>query len=111
MAESNKASISAGLLTITWTDWTPSVASLWRAAGTSVVWNISQIFQFGSKASIATYSIILAKLSLSHRLSHHFIVTKSPNHWWANSWAITVATNCFISNEVLSGSSNKYASR
>ena len=26
--------------------------------------------------------------SLSHKSSHHFIVTKSPNQKWANSWAI-----------------------
>ena len=31
-----------------------------------------------------------AKLSLSQRSSHHFIVTRSPNHWCAISWAMTL---------------------
>ena len=45
------------------------------------VWKSSKIFQLGSIASTETYSIILAKLSLSQRSSHHFMVTRFPNHW------------------------------
>src|SRR2546428_741593 len=37
-------------------------------------------------------AIQLANDSLSHRSSHHFIVTRSPNHWWASSWAITLVS-------------------
>ena len=39
--------------------------------------------------SIALHSMKVAKLSFSHRSSHHFMVTRSPNHWWAISWAMT----------------------
>ncbi len=31
-----------------------------------------------------------AKDSLSHRSSHHRIVTRSPNHMWAISWVIVL---------------------
>jgi len=33
----------------------------------------------------------VAKLSLSHRSSHHRMVTRSPNHMWAISWRIVSA--------------------
>ncbi len=32
-----------------------------------------------------------AKDSLSHRSSHHSMVTRSPNHMWAISWRTVVA--------------------
>ena len=38
----------------------------------------------------------VAKLSLSQRSFHHFIVTRSPNHWCAISCAITDATLFFV---------------
>ena len=28
--------------------------------------------------------------SLSHRSSHHVMVTRSPNHMWAHSWAMVL---------------------
>lgn len=37
----------------------------------------------------------VANPSFSHKSVHHFMVTKLPNHWWANSWAITYATASF----------------
>ena len=36
----------------------------------------------------------VAKASLSQMPFHHFMVTRSPNHMWAISWAITSATRC-----------------
>ena len=36
----------------------------------------------------------VAKASLSQMPFHHFMVTRSPNHMWASSWAITSATLC-----------------
>ncbi len=36
-------------------------------------------------------SIQVAKASLSQMSSHQAAVTRSPNHWWANSWAATSA--------------------
>ena len=30
---------------------------------------------------------------MSQMLFHHCMVTRSPNHWWAISWAITSATS------------------
>ena len=34
--------------------------------------------------------IQVAKDSLSHRSFHQDMVTVSPVHWWASSWAITL---------------------
>ncbi len=34
----------------------------------------------------------VAKASLSQMPFHHFMVTRSPNHMWAISWAMTSAT-------------------
>lgn len=34
----------------------------------------------------------VAKPSFSHKWVHHSIVTRLPNHWWASSCAITIAT-------------------
>ena len=43
----------------------------------------------GRKASVTFISMNVAKASLSQMPFHHFIVTRSPNHMWASSWAIT----------------------
>ena len=40
-----------------------------------------------------------ANPSLSQRSSHHFRVTRLPNHMWANSWETTVATLCWLEEE------------
>jgi hypothetical protein len=36
----------------------------------------------------------VAKASLSQMPFHHFMVTRSPNHMWAISWAMTSTTAC-----------------
>ena len=48
-------------------------------------------FQSGRKASQAATSMNVAKASLSQMPFHHFMVTRSPNHMWASSWATTSA--------------------
>ena len=56
--------------------------------------NVSHRFQSGRKASHAATSMKVAKASLSQMPFHHRIVTRSPNHMWASSWATTSATSC-----------------
>ena len=46
----------------------------------------------GRKASTQSVSMKVAKASLSQMPSHHPMVTRSPNHMWASSWATTSAT-------------------
>ncbi len=46
----------------------------------------------GLKASVASISMKVAKASFSQMPFHHFMVTRSPNHMWASSWAITSVT-------------------
>ncbi len=46
---------------------------------------------FGRHRSQALAAIQVANASLSHRSSHHHMVTRLPNQWWAISWAITSA--------------------
>jgi hypothetical protein len=46
----------------------------------------------GRKASVQVISMNVAKASLSQMPFHHFMVTRSPNHMWASSWAITSTT-------------------
>ena len=41
----------------------------------------------------------VAKASFSQMPFHHFMVTRSPNHMWAISWAITSAMRCSSSCE------------
>ena len=36
----------------------------------------------------------VAKASFNQMPFHHRIVTRSPNHMWASSWATTSATTC-----------------
>ena len=47
--------------------------------------------QSGWKRSVTFSPSQLAKDSLSQVSSHQAIVTRSPNHWWASSWAQTLA--------------------
>ena len=46
----------------------------------------------GRKASTQSVSMNVAKASLSQMPSHQLMVTRSPNHMWASSCAITSAT-------------------
>ena len=48
----------------------------------------------GRKASVHVISMNVANASFSQMPFHHFIVTRSPNHMWAISWAMTSATRC-----------------
>ena len=65
----------------------------------------------GRKASVASISMKVAKASLSQMPFHHFMVTRSPNHMWASSWAITSATRWSSGWVTSSGSTRSRASR
>ena len=54
--------------------------------------NVTQRCHSGFHASTASISMNVAKASLSQIPFHHDIVTRSPNHMWATSWATTSAT-------------------
>ncbi len=56
--------------------------------------NSVQRSQSGRKASHAAISMNVANASFSQIPFHHRIVTRSPNHMWASSWATTSATCC-----------------
>src|SRR6184192_4113675 len=67
----------------------------------------SQICHSGLKWSVALVPIHDANPSLSQRLSHQAVVTRSPNHWWAISCAITPKTFCLVSSELVLGSNSR----
>ncbi len=46
----------------------------------------------------------LAKASFSQMPSHHLMVTRSPNHMWASSWAMTELTRCSSTCRAVPGS-------
>ena len=48
----------------------------------------------------------VANASFSQMPFHHFMVTRSPNHMWASSWAITSATRCSSGWVAASGSTS-----
>ena len=54
----------------------------------------TQRCQSGRKASVQVISMKVAKASLSQMPFHHFMVTRSPNHMCAISWAMTSTTAC-----------------
>src|SRR5262252_9216596 len=56
------------------------------------------------KCAVHLLPIQEANPSLSHRLSHHAIVTRSPNHMCATSCAITSYMFCLVSAEEFVGS-------
>ena len=45
------------------------------------------------------FSIHVANPSFNHKSSHHFIVTRSPNHWCAISWARTDQIRCTLATD------------
>ena len=53
----------------------------------------------------------VAKASLSQIPSHHRMVTRSPNHMWAISWAMTSATRSSSVRAAVSGSTSSAVSR
>ena len=71
----------------------------------------THIFHWGRRSSVQRTSMKVAKASFSQMPSHHSIVTRSPNHMWAISWATTVATRCFSASDALFGSTSNADSR
>src|SRR5215210_7678360 len=67
-------------------------------------WKSFQISYEGSSVLTAFVDTHSAKASLSHRSSHHFIVTRLPNHMWANSCATTWAMLFSACHEAVLGS-------
>ena len=61
----------------------------------------------GRKASVQVISMNVAKASLSQMPFHHFIVTRSPNHMWASSWAMTSTTACSSAWVAVAGSTSR----
>jgi len=67
--------------------------------------------QSGRSASTAMFAMNVAKASFSQMPFHHRIVTRSPNHMWASSWATTSATARSSCCVALAGSTSRTASR
>ncbi len=65
----------------------------------------------GRKASVTLSSMNVAKASFSQMPFHHPMVTRSPNHMWASSWAMTSTTFCCSPWVVASGSARSSVSR
>ena len=57
------------------------------------------------------FAIQVAKPSFSQMSSHHFIVTRSPNHWCAISCEMIDATVLRVPSDARSGSAKRYSSR
>ncbi len=65
----------------------------------------------GAEGVAGGISMNVANASLSQMPFHHFIVTRSPNHMWASSWATTSATrwsSCWVA---VVGSTSRAVSR
>jgi hypothetical protein len=65
-----------------------------RSASERVRTRFTMTSQSGRKRSRMFSPIQLAKASFSQRSSHQAMVTRLPNHWWAISWAQTLAHSC-----------------
>ena len=65
----------------------------------------------GRKASTHSISMNVAKASLSQMPSHQPMVTRSPNHMCAISWAITSATRSSSARAALCSSTSSAVSR
>ncbi len=72
---------------------------------------LTQRSHSGRKASVTLSSMNVANASLSQMPFHHFIVTRSPNHMWASSWAMTSTTFCSSPCVACSGSASSSVSR
>ena len=90
MRRSNIASQSRGARTsnsmgrLAWRPSTPIAAARETP-------KLTQRFHSGFHASTASISMNVANASLSQMPFHHSMVTRSPNHMWASSWATTSA--------------------
>jgi hypothetical protein len=74
-------------------------------------WKSSHIFHSGRQSSTIEKAIQVANDSLSHRSSHHSMVTRSPNHMCASSCAITSATRLRSARLMVFGSTSSSVSR
>ena len=72
---------------------------------------LTQRCQAGRKASTQRTSMKVAKASFSQIPSHQRMVTRSPNHMWAISWATTSATRSSSVRAALAGSTSSAVSR
>src|SRR5579885_1666555 len=88
----------AALLTGAWIGRVEASASVENGAAFSC-WKSTQRFQSGRQSATVRNSIQVAKASFSQRSSHHSIVTRLPNHWWAISWATTSAMRFLAATE------------
>ena len=82
-----------------------------KARFVSMLTNCVHISHSGNSQSTAFVPIQDAKLSFSQRSSHHSIVTRSPNHMCAISWATTSATRCRVPADEFWLSTNSAVSR
>src|SRR3954451_3303695 len=71
----------------------------------------NQTSHCGLKCAVHFVPIHEANPSLSQRLSHQAIVTRSPNHMCAISCAITANTSFFVLSEDFFGSNNRALSK
>ena len=56
---------------------------------------------------VVAAAIQVANDSLSHRSSHQRGVTRSPNHWWASSWATTARSSRRPASDGRAGSASR----
>ena len=73
--------------------------------------NVVQRCHSGFQASTAIISMKVANASLSHRPFHQPIVTRSPNHMCAFSWATTSATRSRSAWVAVASSTSRAVSR
>ena len=107
---SNIPSASSGASTANSTGRVERMPSVFMAAARPVE-KLTQRSHSGRKLSTASSSMNVAKASLSQMPFHHFIVTRSPNHMWAISWATTSATRSSSRRLAVSGSTRSAVSR
>ncbi len=93
VSTSNMPSQSAGASTGNSTVRVLASESVSKAALRSRL-NVVQRCQSGRNAAQQAISMKVAKASFSQMPFHHRIVTRSPNHMWATSWATTSARFC-----------------
>ena len=73
--------------------------------------NSSHMFHSGFQSSTTLKAIQVANASFSHRSSHQAMVTRSPYHMCASSWAMTSATRFFSASEMVFSSTSRSVSR
>ncbi len=71
----------------------------------------SSTFHSGFHVADGFFSTQVAKPSFSQMSSHHFIVTRSPNHWCASSCPITDAISLRVPREARVSSASRRVSR